>query len=540
MPEPLVAANPQDVGRGVLDGIFLFLLPLPVLVFCWLFRLTPSYPPLVAGLQFVMVVLPMLAAFLSMKRRLVFCDSAETPLTEQTFRSTLGSEKIVVALVALAIFFAGLRLYFTYGLDPRLVVILTFITGLAATVVLERVRGVNKIPRAKVTVERPEKVAREGPDPDRAEESAGPCPEPIDAEVIAPSPGSPPPDRPGMDHEPVPKLISWPAVVILCLGPFVFLPFFRQTFPHYGLWPAALTIVAGIYLLQHGISRWDRLVAGVGLLFAVLAFIAFQVGLMAEKIPGPRPEFREPAAAPFAAWVYSVIEIAVLLFSVILHECAHGIAAYLSGDPTAKRQGRISLNPLRHIDLFGSVFLPLLLILSRAGTVFGWAKPVPVDPARFRHARRGRLAVSLAGVMTNLGLAVFCGSALQVLGILLHLRYPGLVSKGFAIPGARVLFSGLPDPAFWQILAEILKAGIIINMVLFILNILPLPPLDGYGVVEGLMSERIRAFLQKARPYGAVLFFILIMTRAIDYALWPGLISATVLTVIAGAAAKLG
>lgn len=293
----------------------------------------------------------------------------------------------------------------------------------------------------------------------RAEETAGPRAEPAEA------PGPQPVDRPEMDGNPVPKLVSWPAVVLLWLGPFIFIPFFRQTFPYFGLWPAALTLAASLHLLRRGISRWDRLLAKAGLVLAGLAFAAFWVGV---------------------------------------------------------------------------IVLPVLLSLSQAGVVFGWARPVPVDPARFRNARRGRLAVSLAGVMTNLGLAVFCGCALQVLGILLHLRYPGLTSQGFAIPGERVIFTGLPNPALWQLLAELLKAGLLINMILFSLNILPVPPLDGFGVVEGLMPDRIRSALQTIRPLGMVILLLLFMTKTMTSVLWPGLIGATVLNVVAGLAAKLG
>lgn len=360
--------------------------------------------------------------------------------------------------------------------------------------------------------------------------------------IIAATDAQPPvpPEGPGEAPDPAPKLISWPAVVLLCLTPFVFTPFFRQTFPHIGLWPAALTAAASIYLLIRGISRWDRLLAKAGLLLTGLALAAFWVGVMADRIPGDWPGLQEPASEPSNAWPYKAIQLVVLMISIVFHECAHAIAAYLSGDPTAKDHGRISLNPLRHIDLFGTIILPVILSLSKLGVVFGWAKPVPVDPARFRHARRGRLAVSLAGVMTNLGLAVFCSCALQVLGILLHLRYPGLASQGFALPGQRVIFTGLPNPLPWQFLAELLKAGIMTNMILFTLNILPVPPLDGFGIVEGLMPNWIRAVLQKARPLGTILFFILIVTNAIDYALYPGLIGAAILNMIAGAAAKLG
>jgi Zn-dependent protease len=100
-----------------------------------------------------------------------------------------------------------------------------------------------------------------------------------------------------------------------------------------------------------------------------------------------------------------IFQLIILIISVMAHEVAHGVAAYAFGDPTAKNQGRLTLNPLRHIDLFGSIILPGLLYLTSAGFLFGWAKPVPYNPYNLRHIRLGELCVSLAGIVTNLVIA---------------------------------------------------------------------------------------------------------------------------------------
>ncbi|MGE5549898.1 MAG: site-2 protease family protein [Bacteroidota bacterium] len=341
------------------------------------------------------------------------------------------------------------------------------------------------------------------------------------------------------DDEAPPKLISWRGVVLLCLTPFIFTPFFRVTFPHVGLWPAALVTLLSVWILRHSATAWEEKLGRIGLALAVLAFLAAWVAAWSDRIPGPVPPF-DPGFSKRSSWPIKAAELLIFIVSVILHECAHGIAAYLSGDPTAKQAGRISLNPLRHVDLFGSIILPALLTLAPDGVVFGWAKPVPVNQERYRSPRRGRLAVALAGVATNFFLAFFCASCLMSQGILLHLRYPAMTSQGFISPWQDVILRGLPQPFLWQLLISALKAGIMVNMILFSLNILPIPPLDGYGVLEGLMPAGIRRFLQKLRPIGAAIFLLLMVANLIDYALFPGLLGGLLLNYGAGAAAKLG
>jgi Zn-dependent protease len=157
----------------------------------------------------------------------------------------------------------------------------------------------------------------------------------------------------------------------------------------------------------------------------------------------------------------------ILLFSMVAHEYAHGYAALKQGDRTAHDLGRLTFNPIKHIDPFLTVILPLMTWLSPGGFLFGGAKPVPVDPRNYKHYRRGDIIVSLAGVATNLLLAVACALLIVPLGVL-----------GRAAPALT------PSLA---ILQEMMRAGVMFNLVLTFFNLLPIPPLDGSHVAKHLL-----------------------------------------------------
>ena len=183
----------------------------------------------------------------------------------------------------------------------------------------------------------------------------------------------------------------------------------------------------------------------------------------------------ENIAYTASIWVLPV------LFAITLHEAAHGWVAWRLGDPTAKMLGRVSFNPLRHVDLFGTILLPAMLVFIRAPFLFGWAKPVPVDFRRLGHPRRDMALVAAAGPAANILLAI--GSA-----AMLHL-----------LPLMPV------EVAEWT--ARNLLNSIHLNLVLAVLNMLPLPPLDGGRVAVGLLPDSLARPLAKLERFG---LFILI------------------------------
>lgn len=183
-----------------------------------------------------------------------------------------------------------------------------------------------------------------------------------------------------------------------------------------------------------------------------------------------------------------VLQLSVLFFSVIIHEVAHGYVAYKRGDSTAKQLGRLTLNPVSHIDIFGSVLLPLVLLIANA-PVFGWAKPVPVNPARLYRPKTDMLWVSLAGCAANFLLAIAAA-----LGMLLI--------RNFATSDMSVLF-----PVY-----QILQTILIINIVLPVLNLIPIPPLDGSRIIYYLLPTELAVKYDSISPYGFFIIFALLFT----------------------------
>ncbi len=191
-----------------------------------------------------------------------------------------------------------------------------------------------------------------------------------------------------------------------------------------------------------------------------------------------------------------ILMIPVLLFSIICHECAHGYTAYLCGDDTAKRAGRLTLNPLPHIDLFGSILFPLVLIITRSPFLIGWAKPVPVNPSRLRQPDRHHLYVSLSGIAVNLMLAV-CFTVI------------------YGLYGTYI--TGSPEGA----VGIMLQYGIIINVVLAVFNVLPVPPLDGSWILYHLLPRDLAEAYYRLFPYGFVILILLLMTNILHMIMMP-------------------
>ena len=192
-----------------------------------------------------------------------------------------------------------------------------------------------------------------------------------------------------------------------------------------------------------------------------------------------------------AAWVMPV------LLAITVHETAHGWVASRFGDETAKKLGRLTLNPFKHIDPVGTILVPAIMLLLPGGFVFGWAKPVPVDWRNFRHPKQDMAWVAAAGPGSNL----IMGLAWALLARLAL----GLPSDNwFALP---LLFMGV--------------AGIFINTILMVLNLLPLPPLDGGRVLTGVLPAPLAYRFARIEPYGFWILIALLMTGVLAFILWP-------------------
>ena len=187
-----------------------------------------------------------------------------------------------------------------------------------------------------------------------------------------------------------------------------------------------------------------------------------------------------------------------ILFAITLHEAAHGYVARHFGDMTAYQQGRISLNPIRHIDLVGTILLPLLT-LWMGGILFGWAKPVPVNFAALNRPKQDMLWVALAGPLANLFMALLW-AALAKLALILSANY-------FAEP-----------------LLGMAQIGIKINIVLMVLNLLPLPPLDGGRMAVSLLPNRQASILARIEPYGIFILIFLAVSPVLSWILGPPVI----------------
>jgi len=187
---------------------------------------------------------------------------------------------------------------------------------------------------------------------------------------------------------------------------------------------------------------------------------------------------------------------APILFAITLHEAAHGWVANRLGDPTAKRLGRITVNPIKHIDPVGTVVVPLFLAMV-SPFVMGWAKPVPVQPRYFKSPMLDMALVAIAGPASNFIMACMWAMFIQL---------------------AYMSLSASPSLTF---LAEMGKNGIIINIVLMVLNLLPIPPLDGGRVVAGILPPKLAMPYMQLERYGMVIIILLLVSGILGKILWP-------------------
>lgn len=191
-----------------------------------------------------------------------------------------------------------------------------------------------------------------------------------------------------------------------------------------------------------------------------------------------------------------------VIFAITLHEAAHGYVAKHFGDMTAYREGRVSLNPLRHIDPVGTVAVPLILLaatkLFGGGIIFGWAKPVPVTFANLRRPKRDMLWVAAAGPLSNFAMALFWALMVKI-GL-------SMESNALALP-----------------LALMGAAGVFFNIIIMVLNLVPLPPLDGGRILVSLLPHRLAWRVASVEPYGFLILIVLLFTGVLGHLLWPAI-----------------
>jgi Zn-dependent protease len=189
------------------------------------------------------------------------------------------------------------------------------------------------------------------------------------------------------------------------------------------------------------------------------------------------------------------IAFSVLVLSLTFHEAAHAWTAYRLGDPTAQRLGRLSLNPVVHVDPIGTILLPLVAFVSRI-PVIGWAKPVPVNIRNLRFGRRGFVLVAAAGPASNLLIAA-------IVAVLIRVFVPPFTDEYRSMP------------------AEIAQDAVTLNVVLAVFNMIPVPPLDGGNVLAGLLPAELGGAFDRIRPYGFLIIYALMLTGMLNRFVFP-------------------
>jgi len=200
-----------------------------------------------------------------------------------------------------------------------------------------------------------------------------------------------------------------------------------------------------------------------------------------------------------------VIAAPSLLIAITFHEVSHGFVANKLGDPTAKMMGRLTLNPIAHIDLIGTIIMPIILFITTQGQfIFGYAKPVPINPSNFKDTRRYMAISAAAGPITNILLAI-----LSV-----------LILKFILIPSS-VFFPGIITTTVLKPLTLMLTSSIIFNVVLAAFNLIPIPPLDGGRVLVGFLPHKQAVSYSRIEPYGFIIVIVLIYLGIANYFVMP-------------------
>jgi Zn-dependent protease/tetratricopeptide (TPR) repeat protein len=248
-------------------------------------------------------------------------------------------------------------------------------------------------------------------------------------------------------------------------------------------------------------------------LFCGLAFLR-EAGI------SPARDFYATVGTVSPVFIIAVL-VAALLFSMAAHEAGHALTAFWCGDITAKRRGRLTLNPLKHISLFGTVILPALLLFVTSGrAAFGYAKPVPIDPRRFGRRRRDEVITAAAGSVVNLTLALLSVSILVILGTILSLSGAPLRISGFTDFLLPTVIQS-PGGSVLAVVVQFLKSCVLVNLFLGVLNLIPIPPLDGSYLLENAFPARYKIYFRALRQMGFLILLVLILTGALTAVFVP-------------------
>jgi Zn-dependent protease len=200
-----------------------------------------------------------------------------------------------------------------------------------------------------------------------------------------------------------------------------------------------------------------------------------------------------------------LISAPAILVAITFHEVAHGYVAFRLGDPTAKLLGRLTLNPLAHIDLFGTIIMPIMLfVLTEGRFMFGYAKPVPINPMNFKNPRKGMALSAAAGPITNMILAL-----------------ASVIILNLVIAPLAGLLPDMAKETVMKPLLMIFSASVLMNIVLASFNMIPIPPLDGGRVLTGLLPSKQALFFDKIEPFGFIIVLVLIYTGIANLFIMP-------------------
>lgn len=238
----------------------------------------------------------------------------------------------------------------------------------------------------------------------------------------------------------------------------------------------------------------------------------------------------------FAAWAFTPIQyyiqyfvpfltgmiLFILYSSVVVHELCHGLASRYCGDLTAEKLGRLTLNPIRHMSLIGSVLLPIILHLMHAPFVIGWAKPIPFNPTKLKEYPRDLVLVAAAGPISNFILALLFFNLYLIAGLVFKSINPDIVINFYENLHNPLGYNpGLVSIPYWSGVFLLLQIGIFVNVLLGVFNLIPIPPLDGFHILKSCLPDKLRIKAGNLQVFGIVFLIIMVYFNLLEHLFYP-------------------